>query len=64
MSAILYDHRGRPIASQEQREKAERLLQEFMHKFKSRFDDWFRANGLVRPPIFFDTTKQEWQWRD
>lgn len=62
--SILYDMRGRPIASPELRTKAEELLKEFMAKHHDMFQQWFRAEGIKRPPIFFNTDKIEWVWVD
>lgn len=64
MSQILYDHLGRVIPDPETRKVAEEKLKEYMQKHHSRFQDWFRENGMAKPPIFFDTKSKEWAWRD
>lgn len=62
--SILFDSRGRPIPNGEIRLRAAEQLQNYMVKNKSRFDDWFRANGPRRPPIFYNVEKKEWIWAE
>ncbi len=64
MSGIIYDIRGNPITSPETRQMAEALLREYVHKYHSRFQDWVRAHGTRRPPIYFDIGAKEWVWAD
>lgn len=61
-SQILYDHRGLPIPDSETRKEAEERLKNYIQKFKSRFDDWFREHGMKRPPVYYNTEKKEWFW--
>lgn len=64
MSGILYDHRGQIIPNGGERKEAEEKLKEYMAKNQSMFQDWFNAHGITRPPIFYDTHRKEWYWKD
>lgn len=60
----LVDVHGNVIPNGEIRKRAEDQLKEYITKNKSRFDDFFRAHGPVRPPVRYDLKNQSWEWVD
>ncbi len=62
MMGDLIDIHGNVIPSGDTRKKAEEQLKEYIFKNKSRFDDFFRAYGPVRPPIRYNLRSQSWEW--
>jgi hypothetical protein len=60
---LILDPTGQPIKDKLLKEEATKKLEEYVHKYHSRFADWFRQYGQsTRPPIFYDMKAKEWIW--
>jgi hypothetical protein len=65
VSGELIDLHGNVLMSDEERNFMVRSLKEYIAKYKSRFDDWFRMHGAMsRPPVKFDRNRRTWEWID
>lgn len=58
----LVDGRGNPIPTEAEREEAQLRLRDFMEKEEAKFNEWFRQNGKVNPPIKYDLDRKKWFW--
>lgn len=58
----LVDIDGNLIPDGEDRKRAEEELKEYIEKHKRRFEDFFRENGPVRPPLKYNLSRREWLW--
>lgn len=58
----LFDSHGKPIPPGEVREEAVGRLQDFIIKNKDLFEEHFKRNGPVRPPIKYHLSSKTWLW--
>lgn len=62
--SVLTDKEGNALMTDDLRKEREKKLFKFVSKNKDRIGKWVRKNPGLKPPIFFDLSKDEFYWAE